>query len=166
MSRKYVNNRWCVRCGRSDPTPYLRKNVDLLLDGRKVCTVVDVGCGNCRNSRFMAKKDCLVCSLDMVDDDNPMILGKDRFPLQDNSIDIVLANYIFMFLDKAEREQVLSEIKRVAGPECVIMVEMYAAKDSHATTKEDCLAMQKDIFDSLGWEKVRYSQERFIARKS
>jgi len=40
-----MNDRWCVRCGRTDPTPYLRKYARLLL-GKAGNRVLDLGCGN------------------------------------------------------------------------------------------------------------------------
>jgi hypothetical protein len=43
------------------------------------------------------------------------------------------------------------------------MLELYPAKDSYAKTEKEMLKMQKDIFDKLGWRKIKYSKGRFIA---
>jgi len=164
MSRKYLNDKYCVRCGRKDPTPYLRDNYKHLLT--KKSNVCDIGCGNGRNSNFIKSLGHTVNSFDMVNDyGQKLILGRDKFPLERNSVDAILCNYLMMFLNQEERDQVVSEINRVARIGCRIMLELYAAKDSEAQTKEEILKMQKDIFDKLGWEKVKYSQERFIAEK-
>ena len=67
-----------------------------------------------------------------------------------------------MFLDDNERKQVIEEVKRISKKGCFFVVELYPAKDSYTKTKEESIALQKELFDMLGWEKVRYSQERFI----
>jgi len=162
MSRKYINEKWCVRCGKKTPTPYLQKNVSLLkTEGKEV---VDVGCGNGRNTIFMREQGFNVTPLDMCNNfGEDMILGKDSFPLEDNSVDIILSNYVMMFLSPEERDQVIGEMKRVAKFGCMIMLELYAAKDSFAVNKEELIAMQQEIFDKLDCAKVRYSQGKFIA---
>jgi SAM-dependent methyltransferase len=153
-----------VRCGRSTPCPYLKKNIQLLGDSNKV--VMDLGCGNGRNTKYLRLLGFNVIPVDMVDDfGSACNLGLDPLPAKDASVDIILANYMFMFLSQKERKQLIQEIKRISKIDCLIMVELYAAKDSETPTKESSLKLQKDIFNALAWEKVRYSQERFIARR-
>ena len=169
MSRKYLNDKYCVRCGRKTVCPYLRNNYDLLIDlkttGRFHFNVLDIGCGNGRNSEYMTERGHTVTSLDMVNDyGKKCVLGQNKMPVENNSIDIILCNYLMMFLNYKEREQVIGEIKRVASPICKIMLELYPAKDSYALTSEDMVKMQKEIFDNLGWKKLRYSKGRFIAQ--
>jgi ubiquinone/menaquinone biosynthesis C-methylase UbiE len=109
-----------------------------------------------------------VVSLDMAGDfGEQCILGVDPMPVDDNSIDIILCNYMLMFLSDEERENVLEEIKRVASDNCIIMVELYPAKDSYAKTKEAMMEMLDSIFNTLGWEKIRYARAggKFIAEK-
>lgn len=65
MSKKYLNDRWCVRCGRTTATPYLRKN-SKLFPGKG--NVLDIGCGNGRNSKYMLDSGYNVDSIDMVAD--------------------------------------------------------------------------------------------------
>lgn len=165
MSRKYLNDKYCVRCGRHTPTPYLKKNYKLLAgNDKKIC--VDIGCGNGRNSDFMKKKGYKVVSFDMVNDyGKKATLGKDKLLVKDHSVNVILCNYLLMFLNKKERSQLLKEIKRIAARHCKIMVELYPAKDSEAKTKQEMLDMQEEIFDNLKWTKIRYSQGRFIAEK-
>ena len=154
---------------KTDPTPYLRKNLELLRKDRNCqeMTVVDIGCGNGRNTKFLMDNGFENCrAFDMADDfGEKMMLGKDIFPVEDNSIDLILANYILMFLDADERKQVIEEVKRMSKVGCYFMIELYPAKDSFTKTKEESLALQKDLFDMLDWEKIRYSQERFIVLK-
>jgi len=173
MSRKYLNERWCVRCGREGPTPYLRDNWELFgvaSSQEPSKAVLDIGCGNGRNTKFMqAQGFTNTAALDMVGDyGHKVVLGQETLPLLDNSVDIILANYIFMFLDIQEREQLVSELQRVARPGCHIMVELYPAKDSEASTKETMIALRDELLVALNsgqqWAVVRKTQERFIGR--
>jgi len=175
MTRKYMNDRWCVRCSRLGPTPYLRNHWQKLLPrngaGEHIVSarIMDIGCGNGRNVEFMRRQGYTnTVAFDMANDYGYKItLGRERFPLLDDSVSVVLANYVFMFLDPKERKQVIKEIKRLADPGytgCRIMVELYPAKDSFAKTDAQCTALQKELFEQLGWYKVLYSKHRFIAR--
>lgn len=171
MSRKYLNDRYCVRCSRKTVCPYLRKNYDKIInffDNKKI-SVLDIGCGNGRNSNFMLGKGHEVVSLDMVSDyGQRCVLGQDSLPVNDSSVDFILCNYLMMFLDKNESSQVLSEMVRVSSKKCVVMVELYPAKDSYAKSEKEMLDMQKNIysyFEKRGWSKYRYSKGRFIAKK-
>jgi len=94
-----------------------------------------------------------------------MMLGTDSIPLKDKGADVILCNYLLMFLNKKERTQLIKEFKRIASNNCIIMVELYPAKDCYAKTKEKMIEMQKEIFDALKWKKIRYSQGQFIAQK-
>jgi len=114
----------------------------------------------------MENHGCQIFPLDMVDDFGMKItLGHDPIPLPNNSVDIILANYIFMFLDNDERDQLIGELKRVAKPMCKIMVELYAAKDSYTPTKEEVDKLQRQLCEKLGWIPIKYNTERFIAEK-
>lgn len=170
MSREYLNNKYCVRCGRSEATPYLRKYVDLIkayAPGGDAASVLDIGCGNGRNSEFMrASGFKTVASFDMKPDYGvAMSLGSDDFPAEDSSVGVVLANYVLMFLNQEERRQVLREIRRVAKPGCVLMIELYAAKDSECPDAQSLLELRDEIADFFpDWKRLRFSKERCILR--
>jgi len=172
MSRKYLNDRWCVRCGKTCPNPYLIKN--LKQSGIESCDkcksiVLDIGCGNGRNSKYMQSLGFEnIISLDMAGDFGiKCILGVDKMPIADDSINIILCNYLLMFLSDRERINVIKEIKRISSSGCIILVELYPAKDSYAKTKEEMMEMLDDIFHSLGWDKIKYARAgcKFIAKK-
>ncbi len=157
MSRKYLNDRWCARCSRNDPTPYLRDNTKHL---PKTGTVLDVGCGNGRNSEFMKSLGYQVTSVDMVDDYGiRTTLGKD--PLPSGPYNIVLANYILMFLDDQERSNVLQEINKQTQLDSILFIEMYAAKDAYTCDLNDSI----DLLKSYGWTTIRKSKDRSILKK-
>ena len=93
------------------------------------------------------------------------VLGHDKLPIKNQFADIILCNYLMMFLNKNERKQLIKEIKRIAADDCTMIFELYPAKDSHAPSKETMLELQKEVFDTLKWQKIRYSQGRFIVKK-
>ena len=175
MSRKYMNDRWCVRCGRQEATPYLRKHWKKLEHnpfGSSMSfhdhdiRVVDIGCGNGRNSEFMKEKGFQVVSLDMGNDygSNCLIDGS-PLPLFENTVDVILVNFLFMFLKRSERKRIIKDLKKSARGNCTVMVELYPAKDSETKTEKEMIKLQKELFDDFGWEKVLYSKGRFIAKK-
>jgi len=155
MSKQYLNNKWCVRCERKEPTPYLRKNIKLF---PKNGIVLDVGCGNGRNSIFMKKNNYDVVSVDMINDfGKKIILGKDKLPK--NNFDIILANFIFMFLNKKERKQVFKQIQLNSKIETIMVVELYNAKDAFECNIDDI------IHFFYNWEKIRKSKDKCILKK-
>jgi SAM-dependent methyltransferase len=169
VSRAYVNGRWCVRCNKTEPTPYLKQHHKKLLPAADTdftnATVVDIGCGNCRNTWFMRGLGAAVVPLDMVAGKGcagACVLGKEPLPCPDLSVDVVLANYVFMFLDDSERKQVVAEIKRICRPRAKVMVELYPALDSYAHTATELGLMQRQLFDMLGGSRILYSKFKFI----
>jgi len=151
MSRKYLNNRWCVRCGKETPTPYLKKNMKLL---PQQGTVLDIGCGNGRNSRHMLALGYKIMACDMAPPSFgiPMTLGHD--PLPKGKYDVILVNYILMFLNTKERKQVMSEILERSKKGTTMMIEMYPAKDAYDYNFDSIV----DYFANRGWETLRKSR--------
>ena len=114
----------------------------------------------------MKSKGFDVLSMDMANDYGYKItLGVDRFPLFRNSVDIVLANYVFMFLTDKETARVLKEIKRVAKSGCKLVVELYPAKDSYVRDDIEAEVLLEDIWHQLGWLGVKWNKLRFIGEK-
>lgn len=162
ISRKYLLDRWCIRCNRNKPTPYIDRSFKYFKD-----TILDIGCGNGRNSRFLIDEGYNVISFDMVDDYPyaiKLILGHDIFPLENNSIKTVLANYVFMFLSKEELDFTISEIKRVMDKEGVLIAELYPAKDSYYPSEESILELQRYIINEFDWVILRNSKCRFTLK--
>ena len=158
MSRKYLNYRWCVRCGRKTPTPYLKKNTKLLPgQGR----VLDIGCGNGRNSVYLKNLGYVVDSVDMAGDFGiQTVLGHD--PLPKGPYDIILANYVLMFLNTQERFKVMKDVNGGANSGALLFIEMYPAKDGYKYNLERIVR----YFTLRGWDPVRKSKERCILRNN
>lgn len=179
MSRKYMNDRWCVRCGRNTETPYLRKNAKLLTaDADHGGVAVDIGCGNGRNSKFAVDLGYTVYAFDMAKGQtcckdliafDAIVLGKDALPLNDNCVNLILANYILMFLNKRELMRIMLEMHRISAAGCKMVIELYPAKDSYTPTVEACTTLLNDIsktFSKHGWDVKRKSKDRMILVKS
>jgi len=154
MSRKYLNDRWCVRCGRKTPTPYLKKNQKHLPPAG---SVLDIGCGNGRNSVFMKNLGYKVDGIDMAGDFGiKSILGVEDLPK--GPYDIILANYVLMFLNQKERYKVFRDILRCSKEGTMLFIEMYPALDGY---KYDLNKIVK-YFTRRKWEVFRQSKERAI----
>ena len=176
---KKTSGKKSVRMNTKTPTPYLRKKIDLLLgkpviiNGQQVIgglDVVDLGCGNGRNSRYMIERGCRVSSYDMKDDyGEELVLGEDDLPQYDKSCDIILLNYVLMFLEPIAIEFLLQEVDRIAKKGCRVMVEMYAAKTSRMPNEQSLtegIAMVRNlIVVEMEWELIDDGGYRFIAVK-
>jgi len=151
-----MNNRWCVRCGKKSPTPYLKKNIKLFPKKGKV---LDIGCGNGRNSRYMLDQGYRVDSIDMAGDFGiKCVLGED--PLPNKKYDILLANYILMFLDEGMRFKVMAEMISRAKKNSILMIEMYPAKDAYEYNFDSMV----DYFLDRNWNKVRKSKDKCVLK--
>lgn len=121
--------------------------------------VLDVGCGNGRNSHYMKSLGYSVTSIDMVGDfGTSIVLGHDKLPA--GKFDIILANYVLMFLNKKEQTKLLRQIEKCASAGCVFVVEMYPAKDAFPYNFD---AMVEKLLKN--WQKLRKSKERCVLRK-
>jgi len=161
MSRQYLNDRWCVRCNRTTATPYLIKNTKLFPE---TGTVLDIGCGNGRNSDYMRGLGYEVDSIDMVADYEhsiQTILGDESLP--DKEYDIILANYSLMFFDSYERLIIMLDMFACSKVGTVIVIEMYPAKDGSEYDFDDEIF---NFFTIHGvFEKLRKSKDKCVLRR-
>lgn len=172
MSRKYVRGRCSVTCGRLTASPYLVRHFDVFTASlRPAHMVVDLGCGNGRNSRYMTKQGCLnVRSFDMAADFGSQLnLGVDALPISDGQAQAILANYTLMFLQPAEITQLLAEINRIAALRCRLMVELYPSKHSRFETPVVLERFKIELIAELearNWRLVHGSKHKFIMEKT
>lgn len=182
VSRKYMNGRWCVRCHRQGMTPFLRTSVSAIRHAvtageRKLSsvTVIDIGCGNGRNMEGLRELGFgKVSGYDMCADapgSVPVVLGHTPFPCSDGKADVILANYVFMFLDEAETTQVLREINRSSHAGSMLVLELYPAKDSRIRDDKQMLNMQHDLYEELmrdaaSWASLRWCKGKFLLRRT
>ena len=165
-----------VRCNTSKPSPYLASHWQLLFRTGRLLTnaqpihyAVDIGAGNGRNTKFLMEAGCIVTPLDAHDGCPRVIhvlLGYHELPVPSNNVDIILCQYVLMFLDLPQRKQLYGEIQRIAAHGCSIMVELYPAKASHAPTEAATAKLQREVVGALGWSIVHQAKNRFIARRA
>ena len=155
-----------VRCGGKEATPYLRKNVDLF---RNCDWVLDLGCGEGRNSRFLRDEGVETFPLDQCPDYGHKWLADEVLPLADEMVDGVLINYLLMFLTDKELRNVAEEVTRVTKDDSVMMVELEAVKSSNTPTMESVTNLKCKFLNMLqefgNWKVEKETQSRFIARK-
>jgi O-methyltransferase involved in polyketide biosynthesis len=96
-----------------------------------------------------------------------LCLGHKRFPLKAKTVNLILANYVFMFLSDEELDFVFNDINRVAARGAVMVVELYPAKDSRVHTAEEVERFKKHLFTRLtakkSWKKLHDVKSKFIA---
>jgi SAM-dependent methyltransferase len=176
--REYMNKRWCVRCNKPDATPFLKKVYEshlceLLCVGAELYlpTCVDLGCGNGRNTEFMRKHGFRVIPIDHASGTagyRDVVLGESDLPVFDQSVGVVLANYVLMFLTPVQGVNVLREINRITAVGGYLVLEYYPAKDSWCPDVDSALRMQStDItwFNVRGWETIKNLKHRAVLRK-
>lgn len=162
MTRKKVMGRCQVTCGRDTPSPYLVKQWDNLLDRRLMegMRALDLGCGGGRNTRFLKSKGLEVEDIDVCHPDSKhrYNLGTDIIPVKAGSVDLILLNYVLMFLTEGEMAHLAEEVRRVAKMGCIIVIEMYPAKDSHFRTEDLCekgiLMFKRFLLPYQNWKTI------------
>ncbi len=150
-----------IRCGRHKPTPYLRKYLPTIPEEYKYKLLVDLGCGNLRNSGFANSIGYEnVLSFDKAGDYGiPVDLGSERIPVRAKKVSVILCNYLICFLNNEERKHLFSEIDRIATKGCYIFMEMYPAKQGTPYNTNEI----RMLF--VGWKTIRFSKDRFILQK-
>jgi len=154
-----------VRCGNNKATPYLRQHKDLFTE----CVhAVDLACGNGRNSELLKEMGMHVMSLDAKNDYGIKWLATNPIPVAAGEVDLVLCNYLLMFLDPHARNDVYDEITRVShiGSKC--MIELEKVKQSliheddllHALNDEVCANMIQ-----RGWRSIHGRRNHYIFEK-
>lgn len=148
-------DRWCVWCGKTEPSPFTKKCLakimtHLSLKGETTLDklVVDLGCGNGRNSNRFYECGFMVRAFDMNPDcvgAEKLRLGIDKIPVESEDADVVLANYSMMFLSPFEVMVTLMNIANILSPDGMFIWELYPAKDSECNTVRKLAELQKQI---------------------
>jgi len=125
-----------VRCRAKQASPFLRRCCAALHALPVNSLVVDVGAGGGRNMDYVKAQapDATVVGLD-ARSDRPDIVQMEltpysTLPFADGAVNMVLCQFLLMFLDRSTRTRLALEIMRVAAPNAVIMLEVFPAKTS------------------------------------
>jgi SAM-dependent methyltransferase len=100
--------------------------------------VIDIGCGNGRNSVFLAKQGFDVTALDFsqealkilkgrtkdekLENVNSLLGSATRIPVQDATFDAALTHFVFKHLSNEERKEAVKEMHRVLKPGGIALV--------------------------------------------
>lgn len=179
--------------GAAKATPYLRRWIggtasrpECRLPGLVPCGwkarmpyVLDLGCGNGRNTEYLRKFGWSVMPYDMKTDykgacQPSWIAGTDPIPNAGGSADLVLCQYLLMFLDDAEIFRLLLEIARVVriGGFALFEVENIAQGRQVRISKVARFFLESDHLTERQrmargrWEQFHMANDRCIMRKA
>lgn len=158
-----------VRCGNKNATPYLRKHIDLFTecagdDGH----IVDIGCGNGRNTEYLKELGFKVLPLDAVNDYGIRWFAGSIIPTEAGSADCVLCNYLLMFLDHHARNDVYDEITRISHKETRLLIELEMVKQSWTPDVDTLHALNDEVSHAMiqrGWRSIHGTKNRWIFEK-
>lgn len=185
MSRQYMLGKWCVRCGRTTPTPYTLKAIQWRRKANlPIRSVLDLGCGNGRNLRAFQIGTCAkrLVGFDMCTDKAKGLcidhmcrtvrlvngtLGRTEPPK--GKFDIVLLNYSLMFLTSDEARALARQVAPRMADGGHVIVEMYPAKDSECSSESKCETriwqVAVEIMSACKADIFRRSKNRMIIRR-
>jgi len=157
-----------VRCGSDKATPYLRKHVDLFTEWAPAGHVIDIGCGEGRNSRFLKDRGMHVMSLDGKGDYGIKWMAGDKIPAESGTADCILCNYFLMFLSGHARNDVYGEINRVSHKGTRLLIELEMVKQSLTPDEYTLNALNEELRDAFrdwGWKIIQKHKNRYIFGK-
>ncbi len=150
-----------TRCHTMVPSPYLVSSMKYF---PKQGSVLDLGCGNGRNSEYMIKAGYnRVQSIDTAPGyDKRINIDISSILWSVRPFDIILANYVFMLLKPNEYLRTVNNINKFfSKPGTILLAELYKAK--HAKTWGTKLMMEK--FTKKDWIVIKESKYRFLLKR-
>jgi SAM-dependent methyltransferase len=131
---------------------------------------LDVGCGNGRNSRYMESLGFEVVSLDWSPEYGLKYdLRQGALPVFAGTVDVVLLNYVLMFMPGDERDALVAAVAKALSPMGVAVVEFFHAKQSFCPTKAESVATCAEVmqgFEAAGKMILLRGKERFLVSNS
>ncbi|NIV32248.1 MAG: methyltransferase domain-containing protein [Anaerolineae bacterium] len=149
--------------GQKAATPYLRKWMATLSgDHPKKSLCLDIGCGNLRNTALALEHGFRVLPIDHHDDAVVQKdVGNEPLPVKDGRGDLILLQFMLMFLTPKERTHLYSEVNRVAAPGAHVVIELEDVKS--AVAPSSIKAVLKGM--GQGWEVVNQGKKNCILKK-
>jgi 2-polyprenyl-3-methyl-5-hydroxy-6-metoxy-1,4-benzoquinol methylase len=124
--------------------------------------VLDLGCGNGRNSLFLARRGFSVHAIDI---DSKIIKNLKqeskkeklkiniikadirKFPIKENTYDLILAINSLIFMKKSELQKIITKIKNGAKNNGVVIISGFTTKDSsYLKLKKRYQPIEKNAF--------------------
>jgi ubiquinone/menaquinone biosynthesis C-methylase UbiE len=131
--------------------------------------MIDIGCGNGRNSKYLKQLGMHVMSLDGKGDYGIQWIAGSQIPTESNSAAAILCNYFLMFIEQRTRNDIYTEIDRVSRKGTRLMVELEKVKQSLTPTECTLNALNEEVQDSmqqLGWKILKQHKNRYIFEKT
>jgi SAM-dependent methyltransferase len=140
MRIKILRDHYCARCPIVKRSPR-STGVKLLLSVTDVRSkrVLDFGCGNWRNSKYLESLGAYVVKMDAIPDTKPDVVAyPTHLPFRDKAFDVVLYTHILMFLNsKKEWLTVLDEPRRISRGYLVVETYRVSHKEALKYTVEE-----------------------------
>jgi SAM-dependent methyltransferase len=149
-----------VRIASDKPTPFVRKHLDKLAEAGKRGRVVDIGCGNGRNLKALHEAGCTdLVGIDVLPVYNVTMPFAEYLSFDANDFageldwpehkleggTVYLLNYVLMFLEEYDREEVVFQVMNIAAEGALIMIELYPSKNGYMPTKAACDRYFKEL---------------------
>lgn len=164
-----------VRCGGNKASPYLTQVMSRLnwMKGwhGKDLRCLDVGCGRGRNSILMKNHEFEVVSLDLKPDYGMQWdLNQGCLPVFSSSIDVILLQYVLMFIPKDAMMGIIDASCEALKPMGCAIIEFYPAKESfyptQAKAQEACREAVNRVTLKHGLFIYFVEPLRFVASKA
>lgn len=159
---EYLRKHYCSHCPIKSPRSTGVKLLEHVWR-KEWRRVVDYGCNNWRNSRYLAEKFSVdMIRIDILPLSDPDVVAHPAFlPFRDNAADIFLLTHILMFVPKTLWRRVAEELRRVAK---VAVVEVYHVKHTYAErfNNEEILA----LFPTVVRRNVRRDMVNLVVEMS
>jgi SAM-dependent methyltransferase len=144
-----------VRTASVEPTPFLRSQSDFLertavvvAGSGRIPRAIDLGCGNGRNSKYLQSLGYDVLSFDLKPDYGLQVDLTKQFPaIWRQSVDVVLLQYVLMFLPPEYLGGFLRNVIMTCKSGAVLVIELFNAKDSYYTTKEQLAELERRVLE-------------------
>lgn len=139
MPSSVYNGHKVIRAGCKKPSPFLKSQQQLLAEmvvnltkAGRIPKAVDIGCGNGRNSDYVKGLGFETLSFDRRPDYGyPIDLETQDLPVFTSTVNLVLVQYVLMFIHPEKLPRVLDKIFSICDTPAYILVEVFNAKDSH-----------------------------------
>jgi SAM-dependent methyltransferase len=152
MRIKILRDHYCARCPIVKRSPR-STGVKLLLGVTDVRSwhVLDFGCSNWRNSKYLESLGAYAVRMDAIPDTKPDVVAyPTHLPFRDKAFDVVLYTHVLMFLEsKSHWPSALKEAARV--------IRKYLVLETYAVNHRGAISYTVDELLGLldGWEVVR-----------
>lgn len=147
--------------GSDRPTPYLRALFARRRFPRRVLQCLDLGAGNGRNTLYLRELGHFV----MAYDAHPSGAGIERWeagqrlPVGPRTVDLVLCQYLFMFLPWPKIGLVMNEVRRVTKTGGLLVVELQSDVKTAVhkdLTMRELLGAEIDLNDWARLDRQKY----------